>query len=61
MKKKLVTWELISQSLQQGIPVMLLYVVHVFAPMTPEKVLIALYAKQSVPAYEEKVSHLGID
>lgn len=26
MKKKLVTWELISQSLQQGIPVMLLYV-----------------------------------
>ncbi|SFW86927.1 XdhC family protein [Chitinophaga sancti] len=27
MKKKLVTWELISRSLQQGIPVMLLYVV----------------------------------
>lgn len=26
MKKKLVTWELINQSLQQGIPVMLLYV-----------------------------------
>ncbi|RFM29323.1 xanthine dehydrogenase molybdopterin binding subunit [Chitinophaga silvisoli] len=31
------------------------------APMTPEKVLMALYSKQSVPAYEEKVSHLGID
>jgi xanthine dehydrogenase large subunit len=31
------------------------------APMTPERVLMALYSKQPVPAYEEKVSHLGID
>ncbi|WPV66971.1 molybdopterin cofactor-binding domain-containing protein [Chitinophaga sp. LS1] len=31
------------------------------APMTPEKVLMALYSKQPVPAHEEKVSHLGID
>lgn len=34
------------------------------APMTPERVLMALYSKQSAeskPAHEEKVSHLGID
>jgi xanthine dehydrogenase large subunit len=31
------------------------------APMTPERVLMALYSKQPKPAYEEKASHLGID
>lgn len=36
-------------------------VVPFVAPMTPERVLMALYAKQAKPAYEEKASHLGID
>lgn len=31
------------------------------APMTPERVLMALYSKQSKTVYEEKTSHLGID
>lgn len=31
------------------------------APMTPERVLMALYSKQPKPAYEKKADHLGID